>query len=178
MLHRPARQTDSLYLLPFINDQKYRKPQELTFSNGKATRSVPKNLNGTVCLLTRFFINDITDKITSSRKTEQLEQFYQTLVQNLPGGIAVIRFDMAKKQMLPEYISEGFAAMTGMSTDEAYALYKNDATAGVHPDDLDYIIGRLNQHLKKHLDTCESIYRLRKKKTAVISGSKTILHYF
>lgn len=65
--------------------------------------------------------------------------------------------------MLPEYISEGFAAMTGMSTDEAYALYKNDATAGVHPDDLDYIIGRLNQHLKKHLDTCESIYRLRKK---------------
>lgn len=53
--------------------------------------------------------------------------------------------------------------MTGMSTDEAYALYKNDATAGVHPDDLDYIIGRLNQHLKKHLDTCESIYRLRKK---------------
>lgn len=79
--------------------------------------------------------------------------------------------------MLPEYISEGFAAMTGMSNDEAYALYKNDATAGVHPDDLDYIIGRLNQHLKKHLDTCESIYRLRKK-TAVISGSKTILHSF
>lgn len=139
------------------------KSQELTFSNGKSYEIRAKELEWNGLPAYTLFINDITDKITSSRKTEQLEQFYQTLVQNLPGGIAVIRFDMAKKQMLPEYISEGFAAMTGMSTDEAYALYKNDATAGVHPDDLDYIIGRLNQHLKKHLDTCESIYRLRKK---------------
>lgn len=139
------------------------KPQELTFLNGKSYEIRAKELEWNGLPAYTLFINDITDKITSSRKTEQLEQFYQTLVQNLPGGIAVIRFDMAKKQMLPEYISEGFAAMTGMSTDEAYALYKNDATAGVHPDDLDYIIGRLNQHLKKHLDTCESIYRLRKK---------------
>ena len=139
------------------------KPQELTFSNGKSYEIRAKELEWNGLPAYTLFINDITDKITSSRKTEQLEQFYQTLVQNLPGGIAVIRFDMAKKQMLPEYISEGSAAMTGMSTDEAYALYKNDATAGVHPDDLDYIIGRLNQHLKKHLDTCESIYRLRKK---------------
>ena len=139
------------------------KPQELTFANGKSYEIRAKELEWNGLPAYTLFINDITDKITSSRKTEQLEQFYQTLVQNLPGGIAVIRFDMAKKQMLPEYISEGFAAMTGMSTDEAYALYKNDATAGVHPDDLDCIIGRLNQHLKKHLDTCESIYRLRKK---------------
>lgn len=139
------------------------KPQELTFANGKSYEIRAKELEWNGLPAYTLFINDITDKITSSRKTEQLEQFYQTLVQNLPGGIAVIRFDMAKKQMLPEYISEGFAAMTGMSTDEAYALYKNDATAGIHPDDLDYIIGRLNQHLKKHLDTCESIYRLRKK---------------
>lgn len=139
------------------------KPQELTFANGKSYEIRAKELERNGLPAYTLFINDITDKITSSRKTEQLEQFYQTLVQNLPGGIAVIRFDMAKKQMLPEYISEGFAAMTGMSNDEAYALYKNDATAGVHPDDLDYIIGRLNQHLKKHLDTCESIYRLRKK---------------
>ena len=139
------------------------KPQELTFANSKSYEIRAKELEWNGLPAYTLFINDITDKITSSRKTEQLEQFYQTLVQNLPGGIAVIRFDMAKKQMLPEYISEGFAAMTGMSTVEAYALYKNDATAGVHPDDLDYIIGRLNQHLKKHLDTCESIYRLRKK---------------
>ena len=147
--------------LPVIKNS--HKPQELTFANGKSYEIRAKELEWNGLPAYTLFINDITDKITSSRKTEQLEQFYQTLVQNLPGGIAVIRFDMAKKQMLPEYISEGFAAMTGMSTDEAYALYKNDATAGVHPDDLDYIIGRLNQHLKKHLDTCESIYRLRKK---------------
>ena len=68
--------------------------------------------------------------------------------------------------------------MTGMSTDEAYALYKNDATAGVHPDDLDYIIGRLNQHLKKHLDTCESIYRLRKKRRQLYLDQKQFFTHF
>ena len=67
--------------------------------------------------------------------------------------------------------------MTGMSTVEAYALYKNDATAGVHPDDLDYIIGRLNQHLKEHLDTCE-VSTGCAKKTAVISGSKQFFTHF
>ena len=106
MLHRPARQTDSLYLLPFINDQNIEKPQELTFANGKSYEIRAKELEWNGLPAYTLFINDITDKITSSRKTEQLEQFYQTLVQNLPGGIAVIRFDMAKKQMLPEYISE------------------------------------------------------------------------
>lgn len=153
------------------------KPQELTFSNGKSYEIRAKELEWNGLPAYTLFINDITDKITSSRKTEQLEQFYQTLVQNLPGGIAVIRFDMAKKQMLPEYISEGFAAMTGMSTDEAYALYKNDATAGVHPDDLDYIIGRLNQHLKKHLDTCESIYRLRKRRQLYLDQKQFFTHF-
>jgi PAS domain-containing protein len=100
------------------------KPQELTFANGKSYEIRAKELEWNGLPAYTLFINDITDKITSSRKTEQLEQFYQTLVQNLPGGIAVIRFDMAKKQMLPEYISEGFAAMTGMSTDEATRFTK------------------------------------------------------
>lgn len=77
------------------------KPQELTFSNGKSYEIRAKELEWNGLPAYTLFINDITDKITSSRKTEQLEQFYQTLVQNLPGGIAVIRFDMAKNKCSP-----------------------------------------------------------------------------
>lgn len=113
----------------------------------------------TACIL---FINDVTDKLDSIRKTQRLEQFYQTLVRNLPGGIAVIRFDTKKNLMMPEYISESFAAMTGMTLEEAYDLYRRDATAGVHPDDIDHTISILRQRLNNNLDTCESIYRLRK----------------
>lgn len=77
------------------------KPQELTFANGKSYEIRAKELEWNGLPAYTLFINDITDKITSSRKTEQLEQFYQTLVQNLPGGIAVIRFDMAKNKCSP-----------------------------------------------------------------------------
>lgn len=139
------------------------KPQELTFPNGKSYEIRAKELEWNGLPAYTLFINDITDKITSSRKAEQLEQFYQTLVHNLPGGIAMMSFDPQTGLMLPEYLSDGFAAMTGMTLPEAYALYQNDATAGVHPDDLQDCLSRLHQHLNKHLDTCETIYRLLKK---------------
>lgn len=139
------------------------KPQELTFPNGKSYEIRVKELEWNGLPAYTLFINDITDKITTSKKAAQLEQFYQTLVRNLPGGIAMMSFDPQTGLMLPEYLSDGFAAMTGMTLPEAYALYQKDATAGVHPDDVDYALTRLNQHLNKHLDTCESIYRLRKK---------------
>ena len=63
------------------------KPQELTFSNGKSYEIRAKELEWNGLPAYTLFINDITDKITSSRKTEQLEQFYQTLVQNLPAAL-------------------------------------------------------------------------------------------
>ncbi|WP_455654596.1 PAS domain-containing hybrid sensor histidine kinase/response regulator [Phascolarctobacterium sp.] len=139
------------------------KTQEVTFPGGKSYEIRTREIEWNGLPACTLFINDITDKITTSRKVEQLEQFYQTLVQNLPGGIAMLRFDDETGLMLPEYISDGFAAMTGMSLTEAYALYKDDAMAGVHPDDVHYCLNRLRHHLNKHLDTCESIYRLRKK---------------
>lgn len=147
--------------LPVI--QNIDNTQELTFPNGKSYEIRAKEIVWNGLPAYTLFINDITDKITNSRKAEQLEQFYQTLVRNLPGGIAMMSFDPQTGLMLPEYLSDGFAAMTGMTLPEAYALYQKDATAGVHPDDLQYCLSRLRQHLNKHLDTCESIYRLLKK---------------
>ena len=148
---------------PLTDSKNIGTPQELTFPNGKSYELRAKELVWNGMPAYTLFVNDITDKISASRKANQLEQFYQTLVHNLPGGIAMLHFDPETSRMIPEYLSDGFAAMTDMTQEEAYALYKDDATAGVHPDDIQYSLNRLRQHLNKHLDTCESIYRLRKK---------------
>ena len=79
MLHRPARQTDSLYLLPFINDQNIEKPQELTFANGKSYEIRAKELEWNGLPAYTLFINDITDKITSSRKPSNWNSFIRPL---------------------------------------------------------------------------------------------------
>ena len=52
----------------------------------------------------------------------------------MPGGITVLRC-AADGAIVPEFISDGFAAMTGMTLEQAYALYGSDAGAGVHPED-------------------------------------------
>lgn len=79
--------------------------------------------------------------------------------------------------MLPEFISEGFAELSGMTLQQVYDVYSNDATAGVHPEDVGYAINRLREHLNNNLDTCETIYRLRKGDRQLYLGQKTILRW-
>lgn len=67
--------------------------------------------------------------MTVSHTTKKLEQFYQTLIRNLPGGIAVLSYDRQTGRMLPEFISEGFAELSGMTLQQVYDVYSNDATA-------------------------------------------------
>lgn len=147
---------------PLISGNNDSKPYEFLWPDGKGYEVITKEIewNGLPSII--LYVNDITDKITSLRKASKLEEFYQTLIRNLPGGIAVLKIDRENNLMLPEFISEGFAKMTGMTLPEAYDLYRNDATAGVHPDDLEYALSRLHQHLNENIPTCESIYRLRK----------------
>lgn len=56
--------------------------------------------------------------------------YFQTLVKNLPGGISVLRY-MPDGGITPEYISEGFAALVGMTVKETEELYREDSFAGV-----------------------------------------------
>ena len=49
------------------------------------------------------------------KEKERLEQYFQTLVRHLPGGVAVVRYEK-DGAMIPEFISDGFAAMTEMDT--------------------------------------------------------------
>lgn len=109
------------------------------------------------------YVRDVTKEIKNQEERERLEQYFQMMVKNLPGGVAVVRCEQDGR-IVPEFMSEGFAEMTGMTLEEAWQLYENDAMAGVCPKDrarveaqMDHSMGRdkTNNH-------CEIVYRLMK----------------
>nr|WP_288974264.1 PAS domain-containing hybrid sensor histidine kinase/response regulator [uncultured Blautia sp.] len=103
------------------------------------------------------YILDITEK---KREEERLEQYFQTIIENLPSGIAVIRYEK-DGAMTKEYISEGFAAMTGMNPNEAWKLCRQDATASVYHEDKEWLKAELSSHMASGTEHFESIYRLK-----------------
>lgn len=107
------------------------------------------------------YIRDITESVKTRKEKERLEEYFETVVRNLPDGIAVIRYE-EDGSMTPEYISDGFAALTGMSPEDAWKLYGSDAVRGAHPDDLGYIKEQLSALMAGGIDHHEMSYRLKK----------------
>lgn len=97
------------------------------------------------------------DYIRINRENQEKE----AILNSIQGGIAVIRHT-SDGAILPEFLSEGFAEMTGMSMDEVWDLYRQDAMEGVHPGDA----VRLSRELKEFFDSGEECteltYRLKK----------------
>lgn len=107
------------------------------------------------------YVRDITDEVRIRQEKERLEQYFQTLVKNLPGGVSVVRYER-DKSMVPEFISDGFAELTGMTLEEAWKLYQTDAMAGVHPDDKEFVYKKLSAYIVSGESQCEIVYRLKK----------------
>uniref|UniRef100_UPI0025E31944 PAS domain-containing protein n=1 Tax=uncultured Oscillibacter sp. TaxID=876091 RepID=UPI0025E31944 len=105
-------------------------------------------------------LRDITEEVETRREKERLEQYFQTLVESLPGGVAVVH-RQADGRFVPEYLSAGFAAMTGLTVEEAWALYQRDAMAGVHPEDVPGILRQLEEAMAHVGCRCEMTYRLK-----------------
>lgn len=108
-----------------------------------------------------LYVRDITREMETRREKERLEQYFQTVVRNLPGGIAVVRFE-PDGRALPEYLSDGFAALTGMTPEEAWRLYREDAMAGVHPEDREQVGRQMEEYIRSGESRCELTYRLRR----------------
>lgn len=89
------------------------------------------------------------------------EEYFQTMVKKLSGGVAVVRYHRDGRKV-PEYFSDGFAVMCGMTMDEVWQLYGKDGMAGVHPEDCGQLNARLEAFLAGGEEHCELIYRLRK----------------
>ena len=79
-------------------------------------------------------VREITEEVRVRKENERLAQYFQTVVQNLPGGVTVIECT-PKGQLIPEYISEGFAEMAGMSYAAISQAIRQDFTANIHPED-------------------------------------------
>ncbi len=107
------------------------------------------------------YVKDITEAVHSRREMERLEQYFQTMVRNLPGGVAVVRYN-EDGSMIPEFMSNGFAIMTGMTLEEAWKLYQEDALTGVHPDDRGWLSRSMAEFAANDLDRIDLVYRLLK----------------
>ncbi len=119
------------------------------------------------------YVRDITEEVKTQREKDRLEQYFQTVVKNLPGGVAVV-FHGKDGSTTPEYLSDGFAALTGMTLDEAWQLYKSDAMAGVHPEDRQRVIEQMNAYIDSGESNSEIVYRLRKGDNSYIWVKNTL----
>ena len=106
------------------------------------------------------YVRDVTEEVNTRRDKERLEQYFQTMVKNLPGGVAVVRYE-EDGGMAPEFISDGFAAMTRMTLEDARQLYRLDARAGVHPDDIEEVNRQIASYIESGRNHCEIVYRLK-----------------
>lgn len=106
------------------------------------------------------FVRDVTQEVLTRREKERLELYFRTVVDELPGGVSVIHMK-PDGSLTTEFVSDGFAAMTRMSLEEATRLYKYDALAGIHPDDAAKIQEQLDQCITSGGDRCELAGRLQ-----------------
>ncbi len=109
-----------------------------------------------------MYLRDVTEEAHARREKERLELYFQTLVKNLPGGISVLRY-MPGGGITPEYISEGFAALVGMTVKEAEELYREDSFAGIHPEDVADSRKKLEAFRNSGEEHCELSTRFRRR---------------
>lgn len=107
------------------------------------------------------YVRDVTDEVVTRKEKERLEQYFQTVVKNLPGGVAVVRYEKDGK-MIPEFLSDGFAAMTGMSVDEAWEMYRQDIRVGIHQEDQTHVNEQMAAYISGGTSQYEIVYRMRK----------------
>ncbi len=90
-----------------------------------------------------------------------VEQYYEALLRCIPADIAVVRRD-SMGRFIPEFLSDGFLEMTGMSEETMRKLRYRDTLDGVHSDERDYVKENLEQCLEEKKNSCELRYRVKK----------------
>lgn len=107
------------------------------------------------------YIHNVTDEVRLRREKERLEQYFETLVKNLPGGAAVVRWERDGHMQL-EFLSEGFMEMTEMTQEQAWDLYRQDVMSGVHPEDVEMVAETIREIMAGSDGRGEVLYRIRK----------------
>jgi len=106
------------------------------------------------------YVSDITDEVKIRQEKHRLEQYFKRLVENLPGGVVVVRL-LKDGRYIPEFMSEGFADMMGTTLEASWEMYKQDALSGVHPEDVPRIKKQLDEAFTNPEYSYELTYRLK-----------------
>ena len=109
------------------------------------------------------YVRDISDEVNQQMEKERLEEYFQTVLKYLPGGVAVVHHKV-EGSLTPDFLSEGFAKMVDMDHDTAWKMYCEDALFGVHPDDREYVRRNLDYCILNGEERYGMQYRLRKGK--------------
>lgn len=99
-------------------------------------------------------ISEITQELIREKERNQ------TILNAIPAGIAVLRYD-PDGHIEPEFFSEGFAALSGMTRQETEEMYGQDAMSGVHPDDRERLGKELSDFFRAGKESISLVYRLR-----------------
>lgn len=118
------------------------------------------NWNGTSAYVR--YVRNITEEVRTQKEKECLEQYFQTVVKKLPGGIAVMHFDEEGK-IVPEFLSEGFSELIGMNQKETWKLYGQNVMSGIHPKDRERVKKQMLESMYNEMNRCKMIYRLKKR---------------
>ncbi|QNL45903.1 PAS domain-containing protein [Oscillibacter hominis] len=119
------------------------------------------------------YLRDATEEIEIQREKERLEQYFQTLVETLPGGVVVVR-GKTGEALAAEFISAGFAAMVGVTVERAWEIYGEDTMASVHPKDRPILIGQLDALFSQQSTRGELSYRLKNGKGSYLWIKNTL----
>ena len=104
------------------------------------------------------FIRDITEETKNRNEKKRLEQYFETMVKNLPGGVVVLcYYDDGRCQ--PEYISDGIYALMDMPADMVWSLYQNDVLSTVHAEDRKMAMTQMRQCIEDKTNQCEMTLR-------------------
>ena len=106
-------------------------------------------------------MRDVTEEVKAQKEKEHIEQYFQTLVRKLPGGVAVVRIEKDGRKT-PEYFSDGYAMLSGMSMDQVWKSYGEDGMAAVHPDDVEQLNAELSDFMASGEEQREFTYRIKR----------------
>ena len=107
------------------------------------------------------YVRDVTEEVKAQKEKEHIEQYFQTLVRKLPGGVAVVRIEKDGRKT-PEYFSDGYAMLSGMSMDQVWKSYGEDGMAAVHPDDVEQLNAELSDFMASGEEQREFTYRIKR----------------
>lgn len=117
-----------------------------------ATRFKETDWNGVPAYIK--YVRDVTEEIQVRKEKEQLEQYFGTIIQNMPNGVTVSRCD-ADGSMEMEFISEGFTELTHMTAEEVRELCRKDAFAGIHSESVIDIHEKIRKCRESGEERCE-----------------------